>query len=112
MGYLAEGEKQVTIAGFQKDKNGQAEFVITDLNPVVAREKDYPLAYERYVTGDSGNSAVITKSRKNRAKRFAGIRNDFLAKAKLKGSFETKTEKRRNEMLKRNNKGKAGSKNG
>ncbi len=74
MSYISMGEHQVTIANYQKNREGNEDLVITDLNPCAYTLLSEGLPKNVQCREWLGESKLAKKSRKNRAKRFAAIR--------------------------------------
>ncbi len=75
MSCLVSGKKQVTIANYQKNKEGKDELVITDLNAVIQPQRNVPLRKEK-LAGHKDNEKLIENSRKKRKERFDKIRSN------------------------------------
>jgi hypothetical protein len=72
MGCLVSGTKQITIANYQKDKNRQDEFVITDLDVYIHEEYPRELI-STTLAGSKDSVKRIEKNRKTREERFKQI---------------------------------------
>ena len=81
MAYLSSGEHQITLATYQTAADGTEETVITDLNVYAGRSGNLSPAEDIKCTDVRGNSALIMKSRKNRAARFEAIRRKMQERA-------------------------------
>ena len=80
------GDKQVTIANYQKKPDGSDELVITDLNAVIMNPNELDTA-KRKMAGSKDDSKLIVKSCKDREKRFAEIQAD-MEKRKRKAAIK------------------------
>ena len=73
MAYLVSGKRQITIANYQRNKKGEDELVITDLNPVIQETGVQPLISNK-LAGSGASVKMLEVSRQKRKERFQRVR--------------------------------------